>query len=737
MVKLLADVRTAFSNLRTIKDAGDAVRGSMTLTDRLSGQPKSPQSDKVREVERYRQWAYTCANKNSSAVSGATLRVFAARGTGESRAGARFGRNIGRPISKEEHERLSKRASINSLPMFKAAQDVEEITDHPVLELLREVNPHHNQNDLMESLSLYLDLAGDAYWHVVDGPNGIPMELWALQAQYMKIVPDADEFIKGYLYGRNPTQRIAFDPDQIIHFKFFNPKDMWYGMSRVEGQFWAIEGSESFDKFETYMADTHGLQQMLIQYKTGSMDARTRRNAMVAWRNALHIAAKMRAPLIADEDFDIKPVQWSPREMAFLGGREWRKQEIINGFGQHPAMYLPNANTANIRGAIYLWEQYGVTPTLVRIEQRLNEKLMPRYNEPRLFVAFDSIVDDDVEQLRRDEEMLMKHGLPLNRILERRGMEPVDGGDVGMVPGNLVPLGATGLLPDPDKGRRPPRRHHQGNRAKRGTLTGPTIILVKADGDVELTGGRNAPLSDAEKAIALALSSVWTRQFELALQSVNQAAGQALQAAFDWVASPTWAEEIVNLTQGIFTEQVTFGAGRAATKLGIELTDFIDRPAVEAAIRANSFKFANSVNATTRDALKQAVVTGEQLGESIPEITKRIESLGADWQGYRAERVARTETARGEMLGQEMEWQESGVVSAKVWDANGDGCPFCLDMNGKVLELGGRFFTPDGPNQTVDFEGKEITLKHEYLDVQGPPLHPNCRCDIQPQLIEA
>ena len=74
------------------------------------------------------------------------------------------------------------------------------------------------------------------------------------------------------------------------------------------------------------------------------------------------------------------------------------------------------------------------------------------------------------------------------------------------------------------------------------------------------------------------------------------------------------------------------------------------------------------------------------------------------------------------------------MVSAKVWDANDDACPFCLAMDGKVVELG-NLFMDKGQTQTVDFNGKEIMLSNNYLPMQGPPRHPNCRCDLVPQLI--
>ena len=257
---------------------------------------------------------------------------------------------------------------------------------------------------------------------------------------------------------------------------------------------------------------------------------------------------------------------------------------------------------------------------------------------------------------------------------------------------------------------------------------------AKANGevDVALTGGANPPLTVTQEEINLAIQSVFAAQLTLALREAAKGEG----ADFSWVASESWAQEIVDLVRGAIKEEVVIGGTEGARKIGVELTDFIERPNVQAFIDNHAYEFARAIGEESAQKLQDAMATGLANGESIPELQRRIAGIYDGWEGWRGERIARTESARALEAGQEQSWRESGVVAAKVWDANGDACPFCLDMDGKILELGGAFFTVDGPDQTVDFEGKEITLPHNYTDVMAPPLHPNCRCTLQPQLIE-
>jgi hypothetical protein len=233
-------------------------------------------------------------------------------------------------------------------------------------------------------------------------------------------------------------------------------------------------------------------------------------------------------------------------------------------------------------------------------------------------------------------------------------------------------------------------------------------------------------------------------QMTLALRQVREGAS----AAFDWVASESWANEIVDLAEGAIREEVIIGGRRGARKLGVALTDFIDRPNVQDAIRNHTFDFARKVNETSAKRLSLTMATGMDAGESIPELTKRVQTVfgaidpktgkpidpeRAIW--WRSERIARTESARAISAGQELQWQETGVVSAKQWDAMGDACPFCLEMDGKITELGTAFWKT-GETMTVQFNDRPINLSFNYLPVMGPPLHPACRCSENPVLIE-
>ena len=727
MIKQLTALASAYRESAREKRAlrkaiDDVVSGAVRPFDTIaSTYGLKPDTDPNKLIAKYRSWVYTCQQKNARAVANATLRLYATRATGEERSRRKFNRLL----SATETARI--KAAHWATPRIKAAQEIEEIEEHPLLELWKNVNPHHNQYETMEGTSTFLDALGNSYWYIDADPMDLPADIWLLQSQFIRIVPDERKFIKGYIYGRG-QKKLALRPDQVIQFKRFNPFSLWYGMGRIEGAYWAIEGHESQEKYEFAQTENHAIKDVLIKYK-GITDAKKRADLVREWSHAMNVASRNHSPMVADMDFDVQEMQWSPREMAFLQGRQWRKEEIIDAHGQSPALYDKNANRANIEGAIMLWQDYETAPTLTLIQEKLNEQLIPRYNEPRLFVAYDPISGADPEHERNVTDMLLRNGYPLNRVLAKLGKDPVDGGDVGYINNTLTPLGSSPVPAEiqPDK-----QAKHVVDK-QHGDSPGVHLITIKADGgaDVELTGGANPPLTSKQRTIAGGVKEVWQAQTTLALEEVQQ---RGAEAGFEWVASEDWADEIVKLTSGAIKEEVIIGGLQGSRKIGVQMIDFIDRPEVQNAIRAHNFDFARAVNQASADNLRQQLLTGQAAGESIPELTKRVQDTFDGWEKWRAERVARTESARALMLGQEEQWRESGVVAAKVWDANADSCPFCQEMDGKVAGLGNSYKNV-GDKMTVDFNGNPIHMNFNYLSIEGPPLHPNCRCSLQPQLI--
>jgi SPP1 gp7 family putative phage head morphogenesis protein len=118
------------------------------------------------------------------------------------------------------------------------------------------------------------------------------------------------------------------------------------------------------------------------------------------------------------------------------------------------------------------------------------------------------------------------------------------------------------------------------------------------------------------------------------------------------------------------------------------------------------------ISESTRNMIKKDIAQALESGASNDVLAAVLER-GYAFSPERAEMIARTETAFADVEGNIEAYKQSGQVSGKQWITGAGCCELCDELDGKIVPLNKAF--PGGRN--------------------GPPLHPNCRCDVLPVLI--
>lgn len=651
-------------------------------------------------LKRYTAWAYICASRNGSAVASVPLRLYATRGTGQQKS-----RRPARTLSRSEKYALASRAKEFSGAIGQAA-DVEEVIEHPVLDLLKTVNSQFNGYETHELTSIFQDCTGNAYWYVEMGPLGIPSAIYMLQPQHIRIIPSAATMVKEYAYGVPGIKEERFDPREVIHFRHPNPHSPFYGMGCIEASAMAIDRYHDMDVYEQSMNRRMGIPPLLIRYKTGKIDDAQRKKLEREWNNTMGGVTNAGKVKVADYDWEVQQLGVQPRDMGFAEGRKWTRLEIADAFGVPLALLdTENVNRSNSDTAMYQYQKFTILPRLIRTQQKLNERLIPMYDEPRLFLAYDNPVPSDERQLvTKNVEYVKANILTINEVRSAQGLQPVEWGDEPMTQQSAA------VKPDPED---------DDQRATPDSQKAAWQYRTKL---------KKKPLTKNEREIASALDGVWERQRDAALRNVTIGG-----ITFDWVASQSWAEEIVEMTRASIGADVNQGAIDGAMQIGQTLPSaWIEQPSVQSFIDKHSYRFALQVNEGTRDILRDEMKEGMAAGETIDQLSKRIEEVFAGTEREaRAEMIARTESARAQTGGKLIQWKESGVVEAKIWDASGDACQFCLALNGTTVSLDRAFADLGGTLEGLDGG----LMKVDYEDIEGPPAHPNCTCVLQAKLI--
>jgi HK97 family phage portal protein len=106
------------------------------------------------------------------------------------------------------------------------------IDDHPLLDLMQTPNATQGWSAFFQRYVGFLYIAGNSYVYLnrASGGKGVPLELWSLRPDRMRVKPDAKNFVGGYRYEVNGKTQ-DFSTLEVLHTKTFAPLDDFYGLS--------------------------------------------------------------------------------------------------------------------------------------------------------------------------------------------------------------------------------------------------------------------------------------------------------------------------------------------------------------------------------------------------------------------------------------------------------------------------------------------------------------------------
>lgn len=373
---------------------------------------------------------------------------------------------------------------------------------------------------------------------------------------------------------------------------------------------------------------------------------------------------------------------------------------------------VENVNRANAETGEYSYMKNTILPRIRRAEQKINEKLLPMFDE-RLFCAFDNPVPEDKEHRLKEVEMHLKTGYS-SPNLERQidGLDEVEWGNEPLVPMTLRPLSTEQPTPQPFA---PPGKSVKAPRRL------PPL---------------NHPTNFIDEPFVKAISEYYSRVADEVLEGFDRDMIKAVKSPADdymsaWFNMQKWNGDLSN-TIGPFVRYTMMSGGeRALRQMTVERQFDEMNPALIRALAEHRHGSVRAVNSTIVKSLRQGLLVGMAEGESVPDLRKRVQTVFEGLSVYGAERIARTETIWAWNEGAKQGYKQSGVVEKLQWLSSGDqrSCDFCLDMDGQIIGINNSFFDK---GDSYEVNGRELDFEYEKID--HPPLHCNCRCTIVPVL---
>jgi HK97 family phage portal protein len=614
--------------------------------------------------------------------------------------------------------------------------DIEEVTEHPFIDLMESANQDDNQFQILELLFLFLDLVGNEFWHVLIGPMGAPKELWPLFPQKMKIVPDKAKYISHYEYTVWGEKHII-PPEQIVHFKNPNPADQYWGTGPLQAAVAAADLSIGMNTYENSLMKNRAQPDMalILPVDAGIPDEDQLKNIYGRWKQRFGGIKKTGKLAVLTGGADLKPLSLTPKEMNFLKGREATVTEIAAIFGVPLSkLTTKDVNLANAKVGEKQYASDTILPRLSKVEQRMNQKLISMYGESSIFVAFDNPVPDDNEfRLKERCENIRVGYSTINEERQIDGLEEAPWGDE---PGPITTLGGGPQEPTNEPSENASRQvsyrafDHRTRKSPLPPLEHPTNFVnepfvAEMKRYLVWFGDRVIDGFDAEGEGLLSKC--------VSLRSTDPTITKSPLDDFltSWVDLAEANTVLVERIQP-FIKYTMLEGGRAAIRSVISGVEFYEFSGQFTSTLRNHTRTATTlINSNQVKRLRQTLAEGIEEGEAIPKLRKRItDKFGESVTRYEATRIARTETIWAWNEGAVQGYIQSGVVRKKQWLCANDErtCQWCPEMDGKIVEVEATFF-----NKGDGFEGSQGgLLTFDYEEIGHPPLHPQCRCTIIP-----
>src|SRR3990172_1547169 len=649
----------------------------------------------------------------------------------------------------------------------KKGGESEEIESHPLKNLLNDVNPHDTGMDLKYKTSIFLDLTGDAYWLFEDGFK----EIYVPRSSQMRIVPDEKNFIKSYQYFPDSVDRsrfVEYPPERVLHFKYFNPSDPWYGAppllsggTEIATDFYASEYQVKF--FENGAMPVKLFQVEGMELMTDEQ----LKEFMEKW--FLRYGGLDNFHKTGFVNQNVKELSSGPtmKDMEFNVLRKFERETICSMYDVPPMLagIFEYANYANAREQRKSFWQEGNVPRMRQFEEVLNQLLIPRFNETTSDMFFEhdfskiEPLQETSEEKTKNAVMVFNSGL--GKRNEARAMigliavpeeentyKPQQQSLIDLLGGddsNLDNPRDGKIIVSPTTARKILEPEPVSINGDRKISVGELVITHRLMGKSELSPSlKNESKTDViekddREELRKGASTRLRRQEVLfAEDMVKFFNGQKkrLLKAFDEILPPEKSkkqiegngDDILNLIFDRVNENgklrkalidrfrlvVEFAGQITEADLGMVIDLNLTNPAVVAFFQLKSAK-AIIINDTTWGQIYERVIKAIEEGWSTVELRDDITNMFDVISEGRAMTIAQTETTGAYNFGTLETWKQSGLDIEKEWLSAHDEKvrESHVAMDGKRVPLASTF--PNGLMYPGDPSG-ELS---EFV---------NCRC---------
>ncbi len=432
-----------FANWLARKTAPFSLRGGQwsgtSYTDRFKKYRNPTPNELLAELK---NTAWACASLNASTCASYPPSLYVVTRHNEPEPKCQT-----KALRPETEQKL--RANPRLAARLKSAAKIEEVTRHPLLDLLSRPNPWHSSFDLWELTTLYLEVHGEAYWYLEEGIFNVPASLWILPAQNVrpKREPNSPNMVDYYRY-QNGSHKQDFTPDQIIQFRYPDPRDPYAaGLAPLRACYEQVSILSDYAALRQSKLDNSAIPDVVLS-PDEVIGEEERDRLETQWNQKFRRGGAGRA-LVAESGMKVSLLSHSLGDLAALADCKATKEDVANSFHVPLAFFTTQTNLANLQASISQHMSQAISPRLTRRDETLNACLVPLYDPTgRLFLSSEDPVPVDQQASILQTGQDLQYGvLSINEIRGGRGLPPAGWGDVPWLPTRWAPTDVARVFP--------------------------------------------------------------------------------------------------------------------------------------------------------------------------------------------------------------------------------------------------------------------------------------------------
>lgn len=267
-----------------------------------------------------------------------------------------------------------------------------ELTNHPVLKLLKRPNPMQSGNEFLNALFHFKMISGNAYVQAVAPKEAPPAELYLLRPDRVQIIAGKNATPAAYRYTVDDKYMdFAVDKitgrSRILHIKNFHPTNDWYGLSPIEAAAYSIDQHNQASHWNQALMQNGARPSgaLVVRGEQGggvlSEDQYNRMKLQID--EQFSGSQNAGRPLLLEGGLEWKEMSLSPKDMDFIQSKNASARDIALAFGVPPQLLgIPgDATYNNLQEArVSLWEQT-ILPLIASTAEALNHWLLPTFGE--------------------------------------------------------------------------------------------------------------------------------------------------------------------------------------------------------------------------------------------------------------------------------------------------------------------------------------------------------------------